>query len=68
MPKRVTAGDSVQISIRVDPTVQERADALIAHVRQRTGLAAVRTDVFREAIMRGIATLEMERDARKTKR
>lgn len=61
MPKRVTASDvSVQITVRVDPALLDRADTLRDSVTARNGIPAARADVWREALVKGLAVLEAE--------
>lgn len=53
-----------QITVRVDPRLTARADALIDLVANETGRDAVRSDVWREALVRGLRELERMRDKR----
>lgn len=50
-----------QVAIRFSPDVVKRVEALIPYVSERQGLLATKTDVFRDAIMRGLRELERER-------
>lgn len=50
-----------QITIRVSPRFIERADALIEFVSDRSGRNVTRADVWREALVLGLAALERER-------
>jgi len=60
---------SNQITIRVHPAIVERADELVDFVGARTNQATPsRADVWREALLRGIAELERERGEAKKKR
>lgn len=52
---------SVKVTVRLSPNVIARLDALIETVAEKTGLAASRSDVLREALMSGIRTLERQR-------
>jgi hypothetical protein len=49
---------TVQITVKVDATLLVRADKLVPHVSTERGVAVTRTDVFRSAIVAGLAALE----------
>jgi hypothetical protein len=49
-----------QLTIRVSVRVAMRAEALIEHVGRSLGIPATRTDVVREALLRGLDALERE--------
>ncbi len=53
----------VQTAMRLPATCGERADSLIEYVSTLSlgGKLVVRSDVFREAILRGLDSLEAER-------
>jgi metal-responsive CopG/Arc/MetJ family transcriptional regulator len=51
----------MQITIRIDPNLLDRADALIPYVTGQHGLPAARSDVWREALRRGLRELEQEK-------
>jgi hypothetical protein len=53
------------MGIRLDATMLERADELLDHVTKVTGRTALRADVIRLAIARGLRELELERAADK---
>ena len=55
-------GDSQQITVRVDSRMVDRADELLDFVSEETGRVAVRADVWREALVRGLKELERQRD------
>jgi hypothetical protein len=62
---RVTRGtridaETTQLTIRVSRRVAMRAEALIELVGRDLGIPATRTDVIREAILRGLDVLEAE--------
>jgi hypothetical protein len=62
---RVTRGtridaETTQLTIRVSRRVAMRAEALIELVGRDLGIPATRTDVIREAILRGLDVLEGE--------
>ena len=67
MPKKVSAGPTgaEQITVRVDRSLIDRAEGLIAFVGESKALPAVRADVFREAILIGLKALEKDRDKKK---
>lgn len=50
---------AIQISQRLDPSLLERADALIDDTSRRYGRVATRADVLREALARGLEVLEL---------
>lgn len=52
-----------QYSMRLDPEILSRADALVEYLSKREGKVATRTDVMRIAVVRGIR--EMERDSKR---
>ncbi len=52
--------ETTQLTIRVSRRVAMRAEALIALVGRELGIPATRTDVIREAILRGLDVLENE--------
>lgn len=52
--------ETSQLTIRVSKRVALRAERLIDHVGRSLGVPATRTDVVREAIMRGLDVLERE--------
>ncbi len=54
--------ESHQITVRIDTRLLDRADALIEFVSGETGRAAVRADVWREALIAGLKELERRRD------
>lgn len=49
---------SAQTAIRLDPAVLERADALRPFVTELHGKDANRSDVLREAMLRGLRSME----------
>ena len=53
----------VQLSVRVDARVVPRADALLDRVSELIGHPARRADVLREALLLGLAELELRRDS-----
>ena len=59
-----------QITIRIHPSIIERADDLVDFVGERTNNASpARSDVWREAMLRGLADLEREKaETKKRKR
>lgn len=59
-PKKGPANEPVQLSLRASAEVNTRADALIEHVSSLRGTRVARSDVLREAILRGLAALERE--------
>ncbi len=50
--------NNCNLTIRVDARLLERADALIDVVSERLGRRALRADVWREALVRGLQELE----------
>ncbi len=62
MPKVEEPEGSIQMSARVDSSMVDRADSLIAHVTTKRGLTSKRADVWREALIIGLRMLEQERD------
>jgi hypothetical protein len=52
---------SAQITIRIDPGMIDRADALLDLVAERTGRGGKRADVWREALVAGLRELERQR-------
>lgn len=56
----MSAREGVQITVRVDPRLVERADALIDFVAKASGRPATRADAWREALVRGLLALEAE--------
>lgn len=52
---------SQQITVRVDDKLVERADQLLDYVTDIIGQRAVRADVWRRALVVGLALLEHER-------
>jgi len=52
--------ETTQLTIRVSRRVAMRAEALIELVGRDLGIPATRTDVIREAILRGLDVLEGE--------
>lgn len=57
----MAAEKSVQLTVKVDPRIVERADALVDHVAKDTGIAATRADVLRIAIVRGLQAIERDK-------
>ena len=53
-----------QIAVRTSPELVERADAMIAFLSGLRGVQVTRSDVYREALVRGLR--DMEREERKT--
>lgn len=53
---------SQQITIRLDARILARADALLELVAHETGRDAARSDVLREALVRGLRDLERQRE------
>jgi hypothetical protein len=51
----------------MDPGLLERADALIPYVTGQHGLPAARSDVWREALRRGLRELELEKKKAKAR-
>lgn len=63
MPRpKLTPQGSVQSAFRMSPDIWERASDLIEFVSARRGVPSTRTDVLREAIVRGLVAIEKERD------
>lgn len=60
-PPTITPAGSMQITIRIDPDLVERADALRRYVTGQHGLPAARSDVWREALARGLREMELEK-------
>jgi hypothetical protein len=61
MPRRIPGTPaSEQITVRVDPALIQRADALIDSLTERNGLPAARADVYRLALIKGMRDLELE--------
>jgi hypothetical protein len=58
--KKSGAPGTVRVSIRIGLDVLGRAARLEDHVGHRLGARASRADVFRQALMRGLALLEGE--------
>ncbi len=62
------APESFQVTLKVTTRLVERADDLIDHVSEavfrhsETGQTATRADVWREAILRGLKSLEKDRE------
>ncbi len=52
--------ETTQLTIRVSRRVALRAERLIEQVGRSLGVPATRTDVIREAILRGLDVLERE--------
>jgi len=50
----------VQATMRLPPEFWERADALVPFVSRRRAGTCTRTEVFREAVARGLSQLERE--------
>jgi hypothetical protein len=48
----------VQLTVKVDPPVVTRVDKLIPSLSKLRGVSASRADVLREALLRGLASLE----------
>ena len=59
---KLTKDGSVQSTIRLPPEVWERADSLIDYLGRQRAATVRRVDVMREALQRGLASLERERD------
>jgi hypothetical protein len=58
---RVTSAKSallVQLTVKVDPPVVSRIDRLIPRLGRLRGVATSRADVMREALMRGLKSME----------
>lgn len=55
-----SAPKAKQAVIRLEQSVCARADALVAHITRARGHISNRTEVLREAIMRGLKELERE--------
>ena len=51
---------SIQISVRVEPDMVDRADELVTHMSARTGRIGKRSDVWREALIVGLRELERQ--------
>ena len=49
-----------QLTVRISKRVLGRAKRLTRHVARRFGRPATRTDVLREALLRGLAILEAQ--------
>ncbi len=49
------------LNLRLTPEVLGRADALVEHLKAVQGRACTRSDVVREAIVRGLRALESDR-------
>jgi hypothetical protein len=60
--------ETTQLTIRVSRRVALRAERLIEHVGRSLGVPATRTDVVREAILRGLDVLEREAPAQPERR
>jgi Arc/MetJ-type ribon-helix-helix transcriptional regulator len=57
--------ESQQISIRITDKLVARADALIAPLGESSGRVVTRADVWREALVAGLAELEKRRAAKR---
>ena len=51
---------SIQTTMRMDPSMLDRADRLIDSFTKRYGKRATRTDVLREALAKGLRALELD--------
>jgi hypothetical protein len=60
--------ETTQLTIRVSRRVALRAERLIEQVGRSLGVPATRTDVIREAILRGLDVLEREAAGDSTRR
>lgn len=60
MGRRKLDDAKVQATMRLPPEYWERADALIPYVSRRRIRTCTRTEVFREALARGMSLLERE--------
>jgi hypothetical protein len=49
---------TAQLTVRMSTRVLRRIDRLARYVGDRLGMPATRTDVLREALLRGLAILE----------
>jgi Arc/MetJ-type ribon-helix-helix transcriptional regulator len=49
---------STKITVRVDPQLTNRLDALIPYIASTSGKVATRSDVLRDAMMLGLRVLE----------
>lgn len=49
---------TAQLTVRMSTRVLRRVDGLARYVGDRLGMPATRTDVLREALMRGLEILE----------
>jgi len=62
--KRKTASSdqlSIQTTMRINPEILERADALVEYFTERRGRIATRADVIRESLVAGLTKFEAER-------
>lgn len=68
MPKKISRGGgaSLQITIRVSDSVEDRATELIEYLSAIRSISAARADVYREALTIGLT--ELEERAAKAKR
>ncbi|MGH7269889.1 MAG: hypothetical protein ACREJ3_05610 [Polyangiaceae bacterium] len=53
---------TTQLTLRIGSSVLWRAKRLMGHVALRLGMPATRTDVLREALLRGLEILERSDD------
>ena len=53
---------TAQLTVRTSTRVLRRVDRLAKHVCERFGMPATRTDVLREALLRGLEILEGRED------
>jgi predicted DNA-binding protein len=62
VPRTPTAtSESRQLPIRLDVDLAERLEALVPYVTAQKGMPASRTVVLREAIVRGVAKMDLEK-------
>lgn len=59
--KRLKAPAMRTTTLKLSPACYARADALIRYVASQTAGPTTRSDVFREALLLGLTTLEQQR-------
>lgn len=60
MPKRIVSGGSAQVTLRIDPSLLRRADAIAERRQSANGGRVFRSDILREAVSRGLPLLRKE--------
>ena len=58
MKSRDMKATPIQLTVKVDPPVVTRVDKLIPTLAKLRGVTASRADVLREALLRGLTSLE----------